>query len=399
MSPTRSRAQGGETDESNRPGMHLGTSLSRWKVGLQERLTAPVEALRPRGGGPAAGAPDVVASYGISPAATHRWWTPATRQGAAIRAGRRASIPRPGAMACWQLAKPELLLRQMSSERIVKELCSGLASSVPEARQPGAIPRKPGFYAWWCTPDALPSVPATADLREALGLLYIGIAPRDASSSAELSSRLLGQHIGGNIGSSTFRLGLAALLWESQGWTPRISASGKPRLDRTDNLSLSRWQAGHLRLSYAVVTKPWRFESAVIQAMEPPMNRGHNADHTFYADMGAARALLRATARRGTADVPDGHEPRVPRRPSPTAHRLEFTSGQIGEIRRLLVELRRSDRDRQKSLRAKLRRLGFHISDVSHGNDGFTVSDFDALLRAARSPRPRATDESGADGG
>jgi hypothetical protein len=61
--------------------------------------------------------------------------------------------------------------------------------------------------------------------------------------------------------------------------------------------------------------------------------------------------------------------------------RLEFTSAEIADIRRLLAELRRSDRTTQKSIRAKLRRIGFHISDVSHDNDRFTISDFDAFVR------------------
>jgi hypothetical protein len=43
-------------------------------------------------------------------------------------------------------------------------------------------------------------------------LLYVGVAPRDAVSNARLGSRLCGQHLGGNVGSSTFRFGLASLL-------------------------------------------------------------------------------------------------------------------------------------------------------------------------------------------
>jgi hypothetical protein len=39
--------------------------------------------------------------------------------------------------------------------------------------------------------------------------------------------------------------------------------------------------------------------------------------------------------------------------------RLTFSADEIAEIRRLLVELRRADRDRQKMIRAKIRRIGF----------------------------------------
>jgi hypothetical protein len=61
--------------------------------------------------------------------------------------------------------------------------------------------------------------------------------------------------------------------------------------------------------------------------------------------------------------------------------RLNFTRAEQDEIRGLLRELRRADRDRQKTIRAKIRRIGFYISDVSHDADGFTVSDFDDLVR------------------
>lgn len=64
-----------------------------------------------------------------------------------------------------------------------------------------------------------------------------------------------------------------------------------------------------------------------------------------------------------------------------TMGRLNFTSDEIAEIRRLLVELRRADRDQQKTIRARIRRIGFFISDVSHDAAAFTASDFDALVR------------------
>lgn len=61
--------------------------------------------------------------------------------------------------------------------------------------------------------------------------------------------------------------------------------------------------------------------------------------------------------------------------------RLNFTRAEADEIRSLLRELRRAERDRQKAIRAKIRRIGFYITDVSHDADGFTVSDFDELVR------------------
>src|SRR4051812_15513039 len=169
--------------------------------------------------------------------------------------------------------------------------------TIAETEATTGAPGEPGLYAWWAVPDAVPGMPAIPHPSEPLGLLYVGIAPSNAASAAQLRSRLCGQHIGGNIGSSTFRFGLGALLWESEGWTPRRSASGKYTLDRDDNDALSVWQRDHLRLRWVVVTKPWCFESTVIATMKPPMNREHNQDHPFYDAMGRARAGFREAAR------------------------------------------------------------------------------------------------------
>jgi hypothetical protein len=61
--------------------------------------------------------------------------------------------------------------------------------------------------------------------------------------------------------------------------------------------------------------------------------------------------------------------------------RLRFTQSEVDELRTLLGELRRAEPTRQKAIRSKMRRIGFYITDVSHDGDGFTLSDFDALVR------------------
>jgi hypothetical protein len=63
------------------------------------------------------------------------------------------------------------------------------------------------------------------------------------------------------------------------------------------------------------------------------------------------------------------------------ARRSTFTRSQVKEIRQLLRKLRVAERSEQKTIRAKLRRIGFHISDYDTTGAGFTVSDFDGLLQ------------------
>jgi hypothetical protein len=137
-------------------------------------------------------------------------------------------------------------------------------------------------------------MPAPPHPIEPYRLLYVGVAPNAARSSSNLLKRLR-QHTAANIGSSTFRLGLTALLFEREGWTPFFT--DRPTLNDADRAALGCWQHEHLRVQWCEVEKPWTSEAAVIAAMEPPMNRSHNERHPFYTSMGVARNALRRSAR------------------------------------------------------------------------------------------------------
>jgi hypothetical protein len=200
-------------------------------------------------------------------------------------------------------ARPSVLVRMrarqnqsVSARDVIAELRRPPVYTIAEAKSPSGAPVAPGFYAWWTVPGAILGVPSPAHPVEPVELLYVGIAPTAPGSSARLRSRLCRQHIGGNVASSTFRFGLASLLWELQEWTPWQSPSGKYRLLGKDNQALSAWQRHHLRVRWAVVDDPWRFEADVIRAMKPPMNRQHNERHPFYERMGKARSRFRAAA-------------------------------------------------------------------------------------------------------
>lgn len=60
--------------------------------------------------------------------------------------------------------------------------------------------------------------------------------------------------------------------------------------------------------------------------------------------------------------------------------RSSFTSAEIDELRRLIREKQTADRSRQKALRARMRRIGFYISDFASDYEGFVVSDLDELI-------------------
>jgi hypothetical protein len=62
------------------------------------------------------------------------------------------------------------------------------------------------------------------------------------------------------------------------------------------------------------------------------------------------------------------------------AGRSTFTAAEVSELRTLIRAKQTADRGRQKTLRARMRRLGFYITDFADYS-GFTVSDLDDLIR------------------
>jgi hypothetical protein len=183
------------------------------------------------------------------------------------------------------------------ASNIAEALLRGALHTVDETRTARGAPAAPGLYAWWAELESLSELPAAAEHPvEPFQLLYVGVAPSSPASSASLRSRVCGQHIAGNVASSTFRFGLASLLWRQERWQPLGSGSGKVRLTAADNRALSDWQRKHLRVSWARAEKPWLIEAEVIGLMRPPMNREHNQLHPFYSTIGSARARFRAAA-------------------------------------------------------------------------------------------------------
>lgn len=184
----------------------------------------------------------------------------------------------------------------------IDEAIEGLLADpvdVEAARE--ALPAENGVYAWWTVSGAIPGVPQQPHPSDrALQLFYIGIAPRDSNSSATLRSRILGNHLGGNTGSSTFRFALAALLIDTLEFTPH-QTTRKYVLPSSQNRALSVWQRQHLKLTWVEHNQPWLIEDEIIASLGPPLNLAGNASHPFYSTMRDARARFREAARHNTA--------------------------------------------------------------------------------------------------
>jgi hypothetical protein len=159
------------------------------------------------------------------------------------------------------------------------------------------LPRVGGMYAWWIVKRALAGVPANRHPAVAeLDLLYVGIAPSGPKSKSTLRSRVIGNHMRGNIAASTLRRTLAALLLDKLALTPIVKAS-KVQLPKEQNAQLGEWLREHLRLTWHPAPEPWLLEHAVIKKLGPPLNLDANQNHAFYRTLSDARQKLQQAAR------------------------------------------------------------------------------------------------------
>jgi hypothetical protein len=172
------------------------------------------------------------------------------------------------------------------------------AAAVPEVLQsPELLPAAPGFYSWWSRRGALAAAPHIPHpLDDEVCLLYVGISPARDTSRQTVRARVIGNHLNGNVGSSTFRFVLAALLIDALELQPYLRGP-KVALSAHDNARLSAWQREHLLLTSCARERPWEIEGEVIAQLGPPLNSAANAVHAFYPTVRAARAEFRRRAR------------------------------------------------------------------------------------------------------
>jgi hypothetical protein len=58
----------------------------------------------------------------------------------------------------------------------------------------------------------------------------------------------------------------------------------------------------------------------------------------------------------------------------------KFTNSEASILKALIKELEKSSRDKKKSIRGKMRKLNFYISDFTSDNDGFDLKSFEKLV-------------------
>ena len=61
-----------------------------------------------------------------------------------------------------------------------------------------------------------------------------------------------------------------------------------------------------------------------------------------------------------------------------------FTTFEVDKIKKLIAEKVEATHSKQKGIKNKIREVGFYYSDFSSQKDGYTVEDFNALIRSGK---------------
>lgn len=187
-----------------------------------------------------------------------------------------------------------------------------IAVPVSAVRQAGALPEQPGLYAWWADPAGLDllSRPFGVTLPP---LIYAGQAGASSIRSrrpgnATLRSRIVSNHIRGNITSSTFRLTLASVLREPLALSTRASGG----LERHANARLSAWIERHLSVGWCSCADRdvlAHLEATVLERLDPPLNLMGMPPTPVRRRLSQLRSALRESqppgAQQQPAPVPD----------------------------------------------------------------------------------------------
>lgn len=157
------------------------------------------------------------------------------------------------------------------------------------------VPDEAGIYAWWFD-EEIPAVPLDGTLAHGRHRLhYVGIAPRAPSaagseSKSTLRRRIVGNHLGRRIASSTLRRSLAWLLKGHLGFEIGRNAISKAVMSREDESRLTEWMSDHAAISFLCQDQAWLIEYHLIaDGPALPLNL-KGSTHAFRQQLSALRA-------------------------------------------------------------------------------------------------------------
>jgi hypothetical protein len=175
--------------------------------------------------------------------------------------------------------------------------------------KPCPVPAVRGVYAWFFKdiPDSVPTDGCV--VKDGLTLLYVGISPKNDTSSENLKKRVA-YHFKGNAEGSTLRLTLGVLLADKSDFPLRRVGSGK-RMTFTHQGEqwLDDWLEENAFVCWVEHPKPWELEQELLTSLSLPLNIQDNKHHPFSAELSEMRKSAKRLARE-TAIAQEGNQQR-----------------------------------------------------------------------------------------
>ena len=163
--------------------------------------------------------------------------------------------------------------------------------------KPSPVPSASGVYAWFF--KEIPGIVPTDGCvtKDGLTLLYVGISPKNESSSQNIRKRIK-SHYQGNAEGSTLRLTLGVLLAGKSGFPLRRVGSGKRMtLTHVGEQWLDTWMQGNALVCWIEHPDPCAMEKEILQALSLPLNLQDNQAHPFWAELSDLRKEAKRSAR------------------------------------------------------------------------------------------------------
>jgi hypothetical protein len=220
------------------------------------------------------------------------------------REGAERPLPQ-GKLAGWyrqQSKQPTILTSPPPTpERAVAALSDGEAVPASQASTMLNSVEAPGLYSWWVDDAGANALSNDLGSPVAPGLIYLGQAgatkwPSGKRSGATIASRVLGNHIGGSVRGSTFRLTLAASLLAALDLRVAAPCKLAPESER----KLTDWIMERLSVRVFPSDDPdglLRLEDLVLGLLDPLLNLEGRPPSRLRTSLGMRRAQITGSGR------------------------------------------------------------------------------------------------------
>ena len=176
--------------------------------------------------------------------------------------------------------------------------------------KPCPVPQNRGLYAWFFK-EVPPNVPTDGCMtKDGMTLLYVGISPKNETSTQNLRKRII-YHYRGNAEGSTLRLTLGTLLTEQSDFPlTRVGSGKRMTFTHLGEQWLDDWMEENAFVAWVKHPAPWEVESEIFKDLSLPLNIQDNDCHPFAKQLSA----MRSGAKRQARETPIANEGNQQRR-------------------------------------------------------------------------------------